>query len=269
MRTSKILTKIRSGQVARICILGHFLPYFPKLAAHFGYDGVWVDGEHRAFDNREQQALLAFHRLANIDCIWRVPTTEKGALYRALEDGATGIMVPHVHGQEKARMMVQALKFPPLGDRGMDGAGLDSSFSLASPESYLENSNRNTCLVVQIETPEGLNNVDAIAAVEGVDVLFLGPGDLSLRLGCSPSMDDPSILAAQKRIARAAANHGKSWGQPVANGRDAARIIEVGARFVAMGNEFAAIHSHLKQSASAFDQAVAAPAAATKPDLAR
>ncbi len=79
MRRSKVLEKIRAGEVARICALGHYMPYFPKLAAHFGYDGIWVDGEHRAFDPREAQAFIAFHHLADIDCIWRTATLEKTA----------------------------------------------------------------------------------------------------------------------------------------------------------------------------------------------
>ena len=96
MRPSKILKKIRAGKVARICALGHYIPFFPKHAAAFGFDGVWVDGEHRAFNPREAQALMAFHHLADIDCIWRASTLEKTGLYRLLEDGATALMIPHV-----------------------------------------------------------------------------------------------------------------------------------------------------------------------------
>src|SRR2546426_325204 len=131
MRKSKVLSKIRSGDVARICCMGNFIPSFPKIAAHFNYDGIWVDGEHRAFDAREAQTLMAFHHLADIDCIWRASTLEKTALYRLLEDGAAGVMIPHVSTPEKAKALVQALKFPPMGDRGVDSAGLDADFLIS------------------------------------------------------------------------------------------------------------------------------------------
>src|SRR3954466_861013 len=125
MRSSRFLRRIREGQVARICGLGSYLPYYPSLAAQAGYDAIWVDGEHRAFDPREIQALIAFHHLADIDCLWRPPTREKAALYRLLEDGATGVIIPHIESAEEARAIVHAIKFPPLGNRGLDGSGLD------------------------------------------------------------------------------------------------------------------------------------------------
>src|SRR4051812_36990457 len=128
MRKSKVLAKIRAGIVARICYLGSYLPYYPSHAAAMGFDGVWVDGEHRAFDPREAQALVAFHRLADIDCIWRAGTLEKTPLYHLLEDGASGIMIPHVSTPEKAKALVEAMKFPPLGDRGLDGVGLEAGY---------------------------------------------------------------------------------------------------------------------------------------------
>jgi 4-hydroxy-2-oxoheptanedioate aldolase len=260
MRPSKVLAKIRSGQVARICVLGHLLPYFPKLAAHWGFDGVWVDGEHRAFDPREAQSLLAFHHLADIDCIWRAVTLEKTGLYRLLEDGATGLMIPHVSTPEKARALAEATRFPPLGDRGIDGAGLDSGFYVGAGDAYVAHANRETFLVVQLETPQAVENADAIAAVPGVEVLFLGPGDLSLRLKCGDGVDDPQIMAAQQAVARAAKRHGKAWGRPVSNGQEARKVQALGGQFIALGNEFAAVYSHLEKCAAEFNQALAATA---------
>jgi 4-hydroxy-2-oxoheptanedioate aldolase len=246
MKRSKVLAKIRAGRVARICSLTHFLPFFPRMAAHFGFDGVWVDGEHRAFDARETQSLLAFHHLADIDCMWRTPTLEKSLLYRLLEDGAAGLMIPHVSTPEKAQQLVQAVKFPPLGDRGLDGANLDADFNVNLAPTYPQDANRETFLAVQIETPQALDNVDAIAAVPGVDVVFLGPGDLSLRLGCSASVNDPKMMDAQKRFAAAARKHGKAWGRPVGTREDAKAILELGAQFIAYGGTHRAIFQHLQ-----------------------
>ncbi len=253
IRRSKILAKIRAGQVARVCSLGGFLRYFPRMAAEFRYDGIWVDAEHRVWDSPDISAMLALHHLADIDCLWRPATIEKTGLYRVLEDGAAGLMIPHVSTPQRAQELVQAVKFPPLGDRGLDGAGLDADFLVGKPADYTDQVNRETFLTVQIETPLALQNVEAIAAVPGVDVLFLGPGDLSLRLGCTPAVADPVIMQAQQRLAAAARQHGKAWGRPVGSADEARAVVQLGAQLVAFGNDFWAIHQHLADCAAKFD----------------
>ena len=131
---------------------------------------------------REVEALLLTSHRFDIDIMVRPPTLEKTGLYRYLEDGAAGLMIPHVSTVEKAEMLVQAVKFPPIGDRGLDNAGLDADYHIHDPDPYAAWANRETFLCVQIETPEAVRNVDAIAAVNGIDMIFVGPGDLGLRL---------------------------------------------------------------------------------------
>ena len=170
MRKSKVLDKVRTGRCARICGLGHYLPFFVRYAAHNGYDGIWLDLEHRAMDQREVQGLLALCRACDIDCMLRAPTLERTRLYRYLEDGATGLMMPLVSDAALARQIVAAVKYPPLGNRGLDGAGLDGDFGLDvwhEGSTYIDDANRETFVVLQIETPQALANVEEIAAVEG------------------------------------------------------------------------------------------------------
>ena len=236
---------------------------FATMAAQFKYDGVWVDAEHRPWDPREVELMLARHFMADIDCMWRPPTKEKGALYRLLEDGATGLMIPHVSTPEQARELVQAVKFPPLGDRGIDGSGLDTDFIIRSQKDYTTHANRETFLVVQIETPQALENAAAIAAVPGVDVLFIGPGDLSLRLGCTAAVNDPVMLDAQKKVAAVAKQHGKAWGRPVGAADDAHAIIQLGAQLVAFGSAHWGIHNHLAECAAHFDEMLGGTAGKT------
>ncbi|MCB1277016.1 aldolase/citrate lyase family protein [Prosthecobacter sp.] len=253
MRRSKVLAKLRSGQVARICCCGSPIAFFPAIAAHFKYDGIWLDAEHRVWDPRESETMLGRHHAADIDCIWRPPTKEKNGLYRLLEDGAAGLMIPHVGTAKEARALVNAIKFPPLGDRGFCGGGRDADYWIGKPADYTDAANRESCLVVQIETPAALANAEAIAAVPGVDVLFIGPGDMSLRLGCTPGVSDPGMLDVQKQIAAACRKHGKAWGRPVGSADDAKTIIDLGAQFVVHGSEFGAVHSHFTTCAADFD----------------
>ncbi|MCA9114822.1 MAG: 4-hydroxy-2-oxovalerate aldolase [Planctomycetaceae bacterium] len=252
MRRSRVQAKIRAGEAVRICGLGHFIPPFIRHAAHHGYDAIWLDLEHRAMDSREIQALLAFFHLFDIDCMLRPPHVSKTQLYRYLEDGATGLMIPHVSTREMAEDLVQSVKFPPLGNRGLDGAGLDSDFIFAGGPDFAEKANRETFLVVQIETLEAVRNVDEIAAVDGIDGLFVGPGDLGLRL----RQDDPpqmTLEEARKQVAEAAARHGKQWGQPAGTKEMLQTLYDEGARLLSHGSDFGGMMKILDESCGNFD----------------
>jgi 4-hydroxy-2-oxoheptanedioate aldolase len=254
MRRSKVLAKLRAGKVARICCCGSPIAFLPTVAAHYHYDGIWLDGEHRAWEAREIETMLGRHHAADIDCMWRAVTKEKNGLYRLLEDGAAGLMIPHVATADEARALVSAIKFPPLGDRGFCGGGRDADYWIGKPADYTDQANRETFLTVQIETPAALENVEAIAAVEGVNVLFLGPGDMSLRLGCTPAVNDPVMMEVQKKIAAACRKHGKAWGRPVSSAEDAKTLIELGAQFIVHGAEFSAVCAHFAACAEDFDR---------------
>ncbi|MBI2480838.1 MAG: 4-hydroxy-2-oxovalerate aldolase [Planctomycetia bacterium] len=252
MRKSKTLAKLRAGNPVRMCSLGHFIPEYIRFAAHYGYDCIWLDLEHRAMTDREAQALLAYFHLFDIDCMLRAPTLEKTRLYRYLEDGAAGLMIPHVSTAEKARMLVDFVKFPPLGDRGLDGAGLDSDFILAGGDDYTDEANRETFLVVQIETPEAVANVEEIAAVRGVDGLFIGPGDLGLRI--NKTKTELTLDAAIEKVAAASKRHGKAWGCPAASADKVQQLREQGAQLIAHGGEFRAIMNALEECSSVLNE---------------
>jgi len=252
LRKSKTLEKIRAGQPVRMCSLGHFVPAYIRHAAHFQYDCIWLDLEHRTMSQREVQALLAYFHLADIDCMLRAPTLENTRLYRYLEDGATGLMIPHVSTADKAKMLVDAVKFPPIGDRGIDGAGLDSDFHLQGGEDYTDAANRETFLVVQIETPQAVENVDEIAAVDGVDGLFIGPGDLGLRI--QKSHLDLTLDQALQQTAEAAKKHGKAWGCPAATAQRVSELRGMGAQLIAFGGDFGAFMEMLKNRSSELDE---------------
>ena len=257
MRASRILNSIRQGKIARLCALASYIPYYATVAAKAGYDGVWVDGEHKPFDPREVQALIAFHHLADIDCLWRPPTREKAALYRILEDGATGLLIPHVESVEEARALVAATRFPPIGNRGMDGAALDAGYGFGGNADYPAAANRETILFVQIETPEALEQVEAIAALDGVSGLFLGPGDMALRLQCGATPADPKMAAVCRRINAAARKASKPWGTTVATAKDLDLTLMAGAQFVVYGAEVRILRAGLKECSETLDRILA------------
>ncbi len=255
MRTSKSLARIRSGGIIRTAVLGHVIPSYICHAARAGYDCIWLDLEHRGMDQREVQSLLALFHLFDIDCLLRAPTLEKTGLYRYLEDGATGLMIPHVSTPELAQQLVQAVKFPPLGNRGMDNAGLDSGYRV-NPDYHVfaEWANRETFLTVQIETPEAVENCEEIIAIDGVDMIFVGPGDLGLRLRLAGDTDGSQLEAAFKKIAAACAKQGKPWGCPAMSPEDMQHRKDQGAQLLANFGEYLHLQRGLENAVRQFDE---------------
>ena len=255
MRQSKTLKRLREGGLARCANLGANIPHYIAHAARAGYDCIWLDLEHRGFEYRELQALMAHFRLYNFDCLLRAPTLEKTRLYRYLEDGATGIMIPHVSTAAKARELVQATKFPPLGDRGLDNAGFDSDYRITSNNiEYIEWANRETFLVLQIETPEAVENVEEIAAVPGVDMLFVGPGDLGLRYQLAGDENGAMLEAAFERVAAACKANGVAWACPSGTVEDMRKRRAQGAGMLANCGEFMILRDGLMDSSAMFDE---------------
>jgi 2-keto-3-deoxy-L-rhamnonate aldolase RhmA len=257
MRKSKLLAKVRAGQSARICAMGHVLPFFVRYAAHFNYDAIWFDLEHRAMDPREVQAVLALCHAFDIDCMLRPPTVERNHLYRFMEDGAAGFLVPFVDNADIARHLVNATKYPPMGNRGIDGAGLDADFGIDAwkpASTYYEDANRETFIVAQIETVEGLQNAEEIAAVPGIDALFIGPADLGHRLTVSNS--GVTLEQAIARVAEACARHHKAWGLPSGSPEALKRYKQMGAQLAIWGGDFALMNV-LKTCSQQLDEALA------------
>jgi len=259
MRRSKVLAKWRQNQFARFCSMGHVLPFFIRYAAHYKYDGIWLDLEHRSMDAREVQHLQALCHLYDIDCMIRPPTLQRTRLYRYLEDGAAGLMIPFVSDAGMARDIVSATKYPPLGNRGLDGAGLDCNFGGDSwmPDStYIQDANRETFLVAQIETPEAVANADEIAAVRGIDALFVGPSDLGLRLDADPAMD-MNVDKAVAQVAAAARKHHKVWARTASSIEEVDAYRQQGAQMVPFGGDFALINV-LKAASEQLDSILSA-----------
>lgn len=242
MRASKVLAKLRAGRFARMSAMGHFLPFFVRYSAAAGYDGIWLDLEHRTMSEREVQALLAYCHAYDIDCMVRPPTREHSRLYRYLEEGAAGLMLPLVDDAATVRRMVDAVKFPPLGNRGLDGAGLDGDYGLAAwraDSTYVADANRETFLVVQIETPAAVDAIEEIAAVPGVDCLFIGPGDLKLRYEAAGRDATAALEEAIVLVAAATRRHGKAWGITAPSIEALTRYRELGAQIIPWGGDFA------------------------------
>jgi 2-keto-3-deoxy-L-rhamnonate aldolase RhmA len=211
-------------------------------------------------DQREVQAMLTYFHLYDIDCVLRPATREKAILYRYLEDGATGLIVPHVNDVETVRDLVQKVKFPPLGDRGIEANSLESNFGLdvavGGRQVMVDHALQETFLIVQIETPQALANAEAMAEVPGLDGLFLGPSDYGLRIRHQPEAERIDVDHAMQRLAAITKAKGLAWGSMPQSTDEVRRHVELGSMIHVWGSDLRSIRNGLNQAAKELDELI-------------
>ncbi len=208
-RRSRLLEKLRRGELASLLKLNLSDPRVVEIAGLSNADGVWLCTEHVPSDwlNLENQIRAA--RIHDIDTLVRVGRGSYSDYIRPIEADATGIIVPHVSSANEARQIVDWVRAHPIGRRAIDGGNIDGQFCLLPIDEYIHHINTERLIVLQIESPEALANVDEIAAVAGFDMLLFGPGDFSHRIGKPGKLDAPEVVEARKRVAGSARAHGK------------------------------------------------------------
>ncbi|MDT0439494.1 MULTISPECIES: HpcH/HpaI aldolase family protein [Streptomyces] len=205
-----------------------------QIAAHAGFDFVVVDQEHAPLDVRTAYELITVAAALGTTPLVRVPDGTPSRIQRLLDAGAAGVLIPHVDTVEQAREAAAAVRFPPHGRRGAGGTSRAGRWGLASREDYLDSGTAALC-VPQIESREAVGNAAAIAAVEGVDALFVGAADIGLDVGQTPASAEVTGLCAQ--VLAAARENGVPCGAATATPRAAGALLEQGFDFVVVGND--------------------------------
>lgn len=185
-----------------------------EIVSQSAFDFVLFDGEHAPIPSSCLGSLLPVAERHGASVLYRVPCLQEDHIKTALDAGVPGIMVPMIESVEQAMLAVNAAKYPPLGRRGI-GPWRASNF-YADFDSYLNTANEHNALVLQIESQAGLDAVDAIAAVDGVDVLYVGPADLASNLGLPIGEASEALLQCCERVAAAALRNGKRAGVDLA-----------------------------------------------------
>jgi 4-hydroxy-2-oxoheptanedioate aldolase len=217
--------------------LGLASPYTTEICAGAGFDWLLIDGEHAPNDlNSILAQLQAIAAYPASHAIARVPVGHgyvgKALIKQYLDLGVQTILVPMVDTAEQARAVVQAARYPPLGIRGMAAARASRWGRI---ENYGVQANDQVCVLVQAETQTALDNLDAIAAVQGVDGVFIGPADLSASLGHVGEQDHPQVRAAIEDAFRRIAGAGKAPGILMVDEVLARHYVDLGGLFVAVG----------------------------------
>lgn len=214
--------------------LGVADPYMAELVGRAGFDWLLVDGEHAPNDIRSLMAQLQVLEGLGPDLVVRLPMGEDWLIKQALDIGAQTLMIPMVETGEQAAHLVRAMRYAPLGIRGM-GAALARASQFSGITDYVATANDQMCLIVQVETSKGVDNLDDILAVDGVDGVFVGPADLSADMGYPGNPDAPQVQAVIADILRRSRAAGKGAGILSTEDAQTSTHIESGANFVAVG----------------------------------
>lgn len=210
-------------------------PAVVELISGFGMDWLMIDTEHGPASWETVEDLIRAMNGTGVTPLVRVAGNDPVLIKKALDRGAMGVLVPLVNDAQAARAAVAACKYPPDGIRGV--AGTRASRYGADLPQYFAEWNRNVLVACQIETAQAVENIDAIAAVSGIDILFIGPNDLSASLNRFRRFDDPEYTRAVSRILEQSKRHAIAAGYMVGNAEEALTRIVQGFRFVAIGSD--------------------------------
>ena len=238
MQTNTIKHKLKAGgSVLGTAITDHVSPETVTIFKAAGLDCFFVDTEHSVPSYQDVQTLVRAGRSANVIPLVRVTQSEYFLIARLLDIGAMGIIAPRTGSVAEARSVVDAMKFTPEGNRGYGLRGIINDYQYAGAKAEMESANRETMVVLQVESQECLDNVFEIAAVPGVDALMIGPFDLTISMGIPGEFDNPLYWNAIDRVVEASNRVGIAPGIHMANAGALKKAAERGMRFLVCSSD--------------------------------
>ena len=248
-----IKTRIYNGETLIGCWLNLGSSLTAEIVGMSGFDWVLIDVEHGS--GSESQVLQQLQALEHTPAaaFIRVESYQRQRFHRVLDFGAEGIMCPRINTLDEARLAAKAIRYPPDGIRGVARMVRATNFGSGFNE-YYANQKKNLVCIVQIETEEILNSLDSIAAIDEIDVLFIGPMDLSMALGVFGQPDHPKFIDALKATADAAKKKGKAAGILLQNPEEFKKYYELGFRFIACGSDSSFVRSGANKMAEKLNE---------------
>jgi 2-dehydro-3-deoxyglucarate aldolase/4-hydroxy-2-oxoheptanedioate aldolase len=241
--SSIIKQRLAAGQIVRTMhITGFVKPRAIEMAGLVGnFHGIWIDQEHSAISHAELESILIACRAAGLDAFARVAATDYTAVMRPMETGCSGVMIAQVRTLAEVKQAVAWAKYPPVGIRGFFGGNIETKFGDISMATHIAAANRDRWVAIQIETPEAVEIVEQIAALDGVDWLFVGPADLSVTLGVPGEFLHAKCVDALKRVGAATKKAGKAWGILSRDPEHALRCRELGCQLFSIFGDIDAL----------------------------
>ncbi len=261
LRKSRVLRETRNNQVATCAKINLGDPRVVELCGIAGFSTVWICQEHVPNDWNVIENCVRAAKVHDMDVIVRAPRGSYSDYIRPLECDATGLMIPHVTSAAEAREIVSFCRFQPQGCRPLDSGNVDGAFCQVPLMEYLHHANHERFLILQIECPQGLENVEEIAAVPGFDFLLFGAGDFAHSIGKAGQYNSPEVEAARRRVEKAALAHGKQC-MSVGLQLSAEELLQRGYTIVNTASDVLGLSAYFNQLAS-IEQEAAAPKSET------
>ena len=215
--------------------------FHPNLVHYLGmtgdFDGFWVDVEHSGLTVDDIERAVSAGKGYGLEAFVRVPPTDYATVTRCFESGAMGVMAAQIHSAAQAEEFVQWAKFAPRGRRGLNPLGHDGHFGTVPLAEFTARANRENMVAVQIETAGAVDEVEGIAAVDGIDMLFVGPSDLGQALGVTGDIMHERCLDAIDRVAAACRAAGKQWAAVTPTPEYAELLVEKGCTIISPTND--------------------------------
>lgn len=251
MRKSRVLRKLRAGEIISCVKINLAEPRVTEIAAMCGFDCVWLDMEHVPNDWQAIENQIRSAKIYDVDTLVRVARGSYSDYIKPLEADAAGIMVPHIMSLDDAKKIIWQVRFHPIGRRPVDGGNADGAYCMIDFNEYIKTANRQRFVVVQIEDPEPLDELEEIAKLDGIDMLFFGPGDFSHGIGAPGKWDHPLIIETRQRVAKVARANGKFAGT-TGSLRDLQELIDMGYQFISVGADVIGLSDYFRQIVAGF-----------------
>ncbi len=229
--------KLRNGEAVYGCFVRYTNAALVEVLGYCGWDFIVFDGEHGLIEPADCEQMVRAAELQGVTPIVRVPVNQQHVILRFLDTGAQGVHVPMVRSAADAESVVRSVKYQPRGGRGLAAVRAADYAQKAPFRQYVAEANNETLVSVHIETEDALDNLPDIVGVDGVDVIFVGPTDLSNSLGLPGDVQNPRVQSALQRCVDAVAGSGKALGIMVPNAAAACQWKSRGAKYIATSLE--------------------------------
>lgn len=247
IRENKIKNMLREGK----SVIGTFVkltdPCTIEILALSGFDFIIIDNEHTAMSKESMVNLIRTSEISGIVPTVRVRENSAAEILQALDAGALGVQVPQVDNYQQARDVVDRVKYAPIGKRGFISSHRACGYGSMDPIEYVNMTNDNTLIVSYCETAEGIKNLDEILRIDEIDVIFMGPNDLSQALGVIGQSNHPKVIEAMDYITKKTLAAGKTVGTIASDSAKALELIEKGIKYISLSSDIGLLNALAKR----------------------
>lgn len=252
MLNSIVKRKLEAGEPAFGAFFKFASPNLVEIIGLSGFDFIIIDAEHANFSFGEIENMIRAAQLVGMSAIVRTPDASEANVLHALDSGASGVQIPSLRSAKAAREIVGYSKYHPLGERGWAPGCRAGDYAFTPAQSYIEQANRDTLIVVHVENAAMVDDIDALCDVEHLDVVFLGTGDLSQSLGHPGNAKHPDVLRAVDKVIEAAARRGKFVGAVASTPADLEALAKRGVNYIAWQSDLVIYKNALKSAVEHF-----------------